>query len=149
MLKEFKMEYLETIKTNLRRTSYIYEGDNNVTILKLYDDNCFSIKKEELDLIKVLFEAEDLHYEVIPFKYQKYKKIFEKYEKNGELWFFEWFFYNDPATVELFDFKANKVTDKNWTVKFKGQDGKWYIKYDPRKASLKVDNGYIKLVVGI
>ena len=115
MLKEFKMEYLETIKTNLRRTSYIYEGDNNVTILKLYDDNCFSIKKEELDLIKVLFEAEDLQYEVIPFKYQKYKKIFEKYEKNGELWFFEWFFYNDPTTVELFDFKTNKVTDKNWT----------------------------------
>ena len=115
MLKEFKMEYLETIKTNLRRTSYIYEGDNNVTILKLYDDNCFSIKKDELDLIKVLFEAEGLQYEVIPFKYQKYKKIFEKYEKNGELWFFEWFFYGEPPTVELFDFKTNKVTEKNWT----------------------------------
>ena len=34
-------------------------------------------------------------------------------------------------------------------LKFKGQDGKWYIKYDPTKASLKVDNGYVKLVVGI
>ena len=115
MLKEFKIEYLETIKTNLRKTSYIYEGDNNVTILKLYDDNCFSIKKEDLDTIKVIFTVEGLDYEVIPYKYQKYKKVFEKYEKNNELWFFEWFFYGQPTKVELFDFKANKITDKNWT----------------------------------
>ena len=109
-----KVEDLEKIKNEINKTSYIYEGDNNVTILKT-DINLYSIQKEELDLIKVLFEAEDLEYEVIPFKYQKYKKIFEKYEKNGELWFFEWYFYNYPTTVELFDFKTNKVTDKNWT----------------------------------
>ena len=111
MLNKFD---LEKAQKELTKKSYIYEGDNGITILKT-GRNMYSLKKEDADSVKLIFEIEGLKYEIIPFKYQKYKKIFEKYENDGQLYFFTSYSYEYSTTVELFDFKTKKVTNKLWT----------------------------------
>ena len=104
---------LDKIMSEINEKSYIYEGDNNVTILKT-DKNMYSVLIDERDSIKLLFEINNFKYEVIPFEFQKYKNIFEKYAKKKDLYFFQWYFYENPTENRLFDFKTNKISNKFW-----------------------------------
>ena len=99
---------LDLVKKELNRKSYIYEGDNHVSILKT-DKNLYSLKKDDLDALKLLFEIEGLNYYIIPFKYNKYKKILDKYAKDNEIWLFQVGVDAANWTYSPFNFKTNKI----------------------------------------
>lgn len=109
----YKPFNLDLIKSELNIKSYIYEGDNNVSILKT-DKNMYSLKKDDLNSLKLLFEIAGLKYDIIPFKYNKYKKILDKYAKNNEVWLFQSWIEGPNWTYSPFDFKTNKINWKNY-----------------------------------
>ena len=58
--------------------------------------------------------------------------------------------FNKEYTAGL-GFEVKVVLAKNaHNLKYRGQDGKWYITYDPTKAGLRLSqSGYFELVIGV
>lgn len=101
---------------NMGCSYYFIEGPKNTTILLLEDsfkENVYySLKKEDIDSIKLLLEIENVNYTIYPNNYLKYAKDLSKYDYKGEIWFFE-DYYVGGCEIYIYDFKTNKIDRKH------------------------------------
>ena len=112
-----KFEYNNEFETEVKNLSRynrpaICEGSNNVSILKL-GKSSYSIKKEDLDGIKLYFDLNNIEYDIVEFKYNKYSKILEKRARNSEVWFFQDFGIYGDTYITLYNFKTNMIQNKD------------------------------------